>query len=45
MAHTCREAEHWSYWRTLVEARVAGWPEPARGWFEANRYGVARGGP
>jgi hypothetical protein len=38
---SCREPEHWLYWRTLVEARVAGWDTPARGWFEASRYGVA----
>lgn len=43
MAHTCREPEHWPYWRTLVEARVSGWKEPARGWFEANRYGLTGG--
>jgi len=41
MAHTCEEPEHWSYWRILVDARVSGWPQPARGWVEANRYGIA----
>jgi hypothetical protein len=41
IAHSCREPEHWLYWRTLVEARVAGWDTPGRGWFEASRYGVA----
>jgi hypothetical protein len=39
MAHTCPQAEHWLYWRTLVEARVSGWDGPCRGWFEASRYG------
>lgn len=43
MAHTCAVPEHWPYWRTLVEAHVSGWGEPARGWFEASRYGLARG--
>jgi len=42
MAHTCEPPEHWPYWRALVEARVSGWPAPARGWFEANRYGIVR---
>jgi hypothetical protein len=42
MAHSCQEPEHWLYWRTLVEARVAGWATPARGWFEAGRHGAAR---
>ena len=41
MAHTCEEPEHWLYWRLLVEARVSGWSAPARGWFEASRYGIA----
>jgi hypothetical protein len=41
MAHTCEEPEPWLYWRILVEARVAAWPGPARGWVEANRYGIA----
>jgi hypothetical protein len=41
MAHTCQVPEQWSYWRTLVEARVAGWDGPCRGWFEASRYGAA----
>lgn len=41
IAHTCAEPVHWLYWRALVEARVAGWDEPARGWFEAGRYGIA----
>ena len=39
MAHTCEEPEYWLYWRTLVQARVSGWDAPARGWFEASRYG------
>jgi len=43
MAHTCEVPEHWPYWRTLVEARVSGWQEPARGWFEASRYGLSPG--
>ncbi len=40
MAHTCEVPEHWLYWRTLVEARVSGWDEPCRGWFETSRYGL-----
>lgn len=43
MASTCQPPEHWAYWRTIVEARVSGWEAPARGWFEANRYGLAEG--
>ncbi len=39
MAHTCPEPEHWLYYRALVEARVTGWSEPVRGWFETSRYG------
>ncbi len=41
MAHTCQEPEQWLYWRGLIEARVPGWDGPARGWFEASRYGSA----
>jgi len=41
MAHTCEEPEHWLYWRILVDARVSGWSGAARGWVEANRYGIA----
>ena len=41
MAHTCEVPEHWLYWRTLVEARVAGWDGPCRGWLETSRYGSA----
>jgi hypothetical protein len=41
MAHTCEVPEHWLYWRILVDARVTGWAGPARGWVEANRYGIA----
>jgi hypothetical protein len=42
IAHSCEEPEHWLYWRTLIEARVVGWDTPpARGWFEASRYGLA----
>ena len=41
MAHTCEVPEHWLYWRILVDARVSGWTGSARGWVEANRYGVA----
>jgi len=40
MAHTCEVPEHWLYWRHLVEARVSTWDRPARGWFEAGRYGA-----
>ncbi|MFN8025582.1 MAG: hypothetical protein U0W40_04235 [Acidimicrobiia bacterium] len=40
MAHTCEVPEHWLYWRHLVEARVSAWDGPARGWFEASRYGA-----
>jgi len=40
MAHTCEVPERWLYWRTLVEARVEGWDEPCRGWFETSRYGT-----
>ena len=41
MGHTCEPPERWLYWRALVHARVSGWDEPARGWFEASRYGIA----
>jgi hypothetical protein len=41
-ASTGDPPEHWAYWRTLVEARVSGWEGTARGWFEANRYGIPR---
>ena len=40
MAHTREVPEHWLYWRILVDARVSGWSGPARGWVEANRFGV-----
>ena len=40
MAHTCEVPEHWLYWRILADARVTGWTGTARGWVEANRYGV-----
>ena len=33
--------ERWLYWRTLVVARVEGWDETCRGWFETSRYGTA----
>jgi hypothetical protein len=39
MGHTCEPPEHWLYWRTMVQARISGWPATSRGWFEANRYG------
>jgi hypothetical protein len=41
MAHTCEKPEAWLYWRILADARVPGWGEPARGWVEASRYGIA----
>jgi hypothetical protein len=41
MAHTPEQPEHWLYWRALVNATVTGWEAPARGWFEASRYGSA----
>jgi hypothetical protein len=41
MAHTCEVPEHWLYWRILVDANVSGWTVSARGWVEANRYGIA----
>jgi hypothetical protein len=41
MAHTCAVPEHWLYWRALVTARVSGWEEPCRGWFETSRYGCS----
>jgi len=41
MAHTCEVPAHWLYWRTLVAARVSGWDEVCRGWFETSRYGSA----
>jgi hypothetical protein len=41
MAHTCQEPEQWLYWRGLIEAKVPGWDGPARGWFEASRYGTS----
>jgi hypothetical protein len=40
MAHTCQVPEHWLSWRTLVDATVSGWNGAARGWVEANRYGI-----
>jgi hypothetical protein len=41
MAHTCEVPEHWLYWRILADANVTGWERNARGWVEANRYGIA----
>jgi hypothetical protein len=41
MGHTCEPPEHWLYWRALTRARVSCWEQPARGWLEASRYGIA----
>ena len=41
MAHTCEVPEHWLYWRILVDVEASGWTGSARGWVEANRYGIA----
>jgi hypothetical protein len=42
MAHSTEPPEHWTYWRLLVNARVDDSDVVLRGWFEANRYGIAR---
>jgi len=41
MAHACDPPEHWTYWRTLVRARITGSGDELWGWLEANRYGHA----